>query len=89
MSWGVGWGKSHKMIINPTFFVLALKKKKKPSEFKDQVGVDLRLVSHSPPWCPAISLYFATNQTHCQSLGLHHVHTSPLLGHQRVGVMEA
>ena len=29
MSWGVGWGKSHKMIINPSFFVLALKKKKK------------------------------------------------------------
>lgn len=76
------------MIINPSFFVLALKKKL--SELKDQVGVDLRLVSHSPPyWCPAISLYFATNQTHCQSLGLHHMHTSPLLGYQRVGVMEA
>ena len=87
----MGGGVGKKSQNDDPSFVLALKKKKKkkPSELKDQVEVDLRLVSHSPPWCLAISLYFATNQTHCQSLALHHGHTSPLLGYQRVGDMEA
>ena len=88
----MGGGVGKKSQNDDPSFVLALKtnkKTKKPSKLKDQVGVDLRLVSHSPPWCLAISLYFATNQTHCQSLALHHGHTSPLLGYQRVGVMEA
>ena len=54
-------------MINSSFSVLPLKKKKtkKPS-LKDQGGIELRLVSHSLAWRPAVNAVLSFTTTRCQ-----------------------
>ena len=69
------------MIINPSLFVLSRKKKKKKKQnlkLKDQVEVDLRLVSHSP-WCPANKPLLCCKHLLSEFGFQHHRHTSPCL----------
>ena len=53
------------MVINLSLFCSSSFRKN--PELKHQVGVDLRLVSHSLAWCPVINSAFAAN-SHSQSL---------------------
>ena len=47
-------------MINPSLFVL-LKQQQQQLKLKNQVGVDLRLVSHFLAQCPAVNPFFAAN----------------------------
>ena len=47
-------------MFNPSLFVL-LKQQQQQLKLKNQVGVDLRLVSHFLAQCPAVNPFFAAN----------------------------